>query len=89
MKRALLLALFAVHCSRPASRPDVLLITIDTFRADRINENTPNLLALARRGEWYRNADAAVPMTLPSHATLLSGLLPLHHGLHLNGAGSF
>lgn len=83
-------AVVALHCTRTAQRhPNVLFITIDTFRADRISDATPNLLGLARRGVWFRNADAAVPMTLPSHATLLSGLLPLHHGLRVNGVGTF
>lgn len=37
----------------------------------------------------FAQAESAVPLTLPSHATILSGLLPLHHGLRNNGAGSF
>jgi len=81
--------LLAFGCSRAPQHANVLFITIDTFRADRITANTPNLMNLAQRGAWFRNADAAVPMTLPSHATLLSGLLPLHHGLRVNGTGAF
>ena len=50
---------------------------------------TPNLLKLARDGTQYTQADAAAPLTLPSHATILSGAFPLHHGLRNNGAGAF
>ena len=84
-----LLALLAINCARRPSHPNVLLITLDTFRADRINSNTPNLLTLAQSGTWYTQADAAAPLTLPSHATILSGLFPLHHGLRNNGVGAF
>jgi arylsulfatase A-like enzyme/Tfp pilus assembly protein PilF len=75
-------------CARRQA-PNVLLITLDTFRADRVGTHTPALKAIAARGVVFENADAAVPLTLPSHATILSGLLPLHHGLRLNGVGSF
>ncbi|MEO8217881.1 MAG: sulfatase, partial [Acidobacteriota bacterium] len=74
---------------------NVVLITLDTMRADHIgaygaaSPATPNLDALARSGVRFDQAMSAVPLTLPSHATILSGLLPLHHGLRNNGAGSF
>jgi choline-sulfatase len=85
-----LIALLFLACAKePPSHPNVLLITLDTFRADRIGALTPNLTNLARSGVWYRQADAAVPLTLPSHATILSGLLPPHHGLRNNGLGKF
>ena len=70
-------------------KQNILLITLDTFRADRLGANTPNLQRLARSGTSFTQADSAVPLTLPSHATILSGLLPLHHGLRNNGAGTF
>ena len=76
-------------CSKKPEHPNVLLITLDTFRADRINANTPNLLKLAQSGTQYTQADAAAPLTLPSHATILSGVFPLHHGLRNNGVGTF
>ena len=71
------------------ARPNVLLITLDTFRADRLGRLTPNLARLASSSTTFDNAVSAVPLTLPSHATILSGLLPLHHGLRNNGAGTF
>lgn len=90
MRRLIVLFLLTVSCARPEVRhPNVLLITLDTFRADRITAATPNLLRLAGSGIWFKQADSAAPLTLPSHATILSGLLPPHHGLRNNGVGSF
>ena len=84
-----LVTLLLVCCAKPPTHPNVLLITLDTFRADRISAKTPNLLKLAQSGTWYTQADAAAPLTLPSHATILSGAFPLHHGLRNNGVGVF
>lgn len=84
----LLAALFGCR-QKQIAHPNVLLITLDTFRADRIGPLTPNLARLASSGTTFDEAVSAVPLTLPSHATILSGLLPLHHGLHNNGAGTF
>jgi arylsulfatase A-like enzyme/Flp pilus assembly protein TadD len=82
-----LLILFA--CRKAQEHPNVLLITVDTFRADRVGVRTPALSRLASEGARFDAADSTVPLTLPSHATLLSGLLPLHHGVRNNGAGAF
>jgi len=77
-------------CTRTEQRkPHVLLITLDTFRADRVGAKTPHLARLAAEGIRFDNAQSPVPLTLPAHATILSGLLPLHHGLRNNGAGAF
>jgi arylsulfatase A-like enzyme len=68
---------------RPA--PNVLLVTIDTLRADALSaEDTPALLELAARGTRFTRARAPAPITLPAHATLLSGLWPTRHGLRDN-----
>ena len=70
-------------------------MTIDTVRADHLGAygdaraETPNLDRLAREGVRFDQASSAVPLTLPSHATILSGLLPPHHGLRSNGSGRF
>ncbi len=69
---------------------NILLITIDTLRADHLGvyggaAPTPTLDALARGGLRFAHAYAHAPMTLPSHASLLTGLLPLHHGVRNNG----
>ena len=81
----------------PAARPQpsVLLVTIDTLRADRVAAYggdaslTPNMNALAGQGAVFEEALASVPLTLPSHATILSGLEPPHHGVHDNGTYVF
>lgn len=87
----LLLMLLSAGCGRPGGRPNVLLITLDTTRADRIgcygytNALTPTIDALAARGVRFERAYCHTPLTLPSHATMMTGLLPPEHGLHING----
>lgn len=86
----LVLALLSTTCREAPRRPlNLLLITIDTFRADRVGPATPALARLGREGIRFDSADSPVPLTLPAHASLLSGLLPLHHGLRNNGIGTF
>jgi arylsulfatase A-like enzyme/Flp pilus assembly protein TadD len=75
----------------PASRPNVVLLTLDTTRADHLgcygwtHARTPHLDALARRGLLFERCDTAAPITLPSHATILTGLFPTRHGVRDNG----
>ncbi|HEY3056785.1 MAG TPA: sulfatase-like hydrolase/transferase, partial [Thermoanaerobaculia bacterium] len=86
----LALCFLSLTCQRAErSRPNVLLITLDTFRSDRLGSLTPNLTRLAGQSVVFLNASSAVPLTLPSHATILSGLLPPHHGVRNNGSGVF
>jgi arylsulfatase A-like enzyme/Tfp pilus assembly protein PilF len=67
-------------------RPNVLLVTIDTFRADRLGAGVaPALDRLAESAIRFTAARSAVPLTLPSHTTILTGLLPPEHGVHENG----
>jgi arylsulfatase A-like enzyme/Flp pilus assembly protein TadD len=72
------------------SRPDVILVTIDTLRADRVGaaggraDVTPTLDAIARTGVAFTDATAHVPLTLPSHASILTGRYPTSHGLQDN-----
>ncbi len=76
----------------PALQPidqNVLLITIDTLRADALasyggRASTPNLDRLAARGARFAFAHAHSVMTLPSHATILTGRLPFDHGVRDN-----
>jgi arylsulfatase A-like enzyme len=77
---------------RAAPRPlDVVLLTLDTTRADHLGcygrggGTSPNLDGLARAGVMFRRAYSHVPLTSPSHASLLTGLLPSRHGVHDNG----
>jgi arylsulfatase A-like enzyme/Tfp pilus assembly protein PilF len=77
--------------SGAASPPNVLLVTIDTLRADRVGcygyapAVTPTLNALAARGVRFKTAVAHAPLTGPSHASILTGLTPLGHGFRNNG----
>ena len=71
---------------RHAAAPNVLLVTIDTWRADRLSARvTPNLDRLASTGIRFTAARTAAPLTLPSHTTILTGLLPPAHGVRENG----
>ena len=92
---ALLLAGLAAGgsgCGRetaPAPTPSILLVTLDTTRADSIGPEaagitTPAFNAMAARGRLFRQAYATVPETLPSHASLMTGLYPAGHGIHEN-----
>jgi arylsulfatase A-like enzyme/Flp pilus assembly protein TadD len=86
----LFLSLLTATCREAPRRPvNLLFITIDTFRADRIGALTPALSRLGNEGIRFDAADSPVPLTLPAHASLLSGLWPLHHGLRNNGVGAF
>ncbi len=75
----------------PSPRPNLVLITLDTTRADHLgcygwtHAHTPNLDALAHRGALFERCDTAAPITLPSHATILTGLFPPRHGVRDNG----
>jgi len=66
---------------------NVLLITLDTTRADHLScyasghARTPHLDALAARGVRFAHATAQVPLTLPSHACIMTGAYPTVHGL--------
>ena len=73
--------------ARPAARgPNIVLITLDTVRADHLSSygysrpTTPHLDNLARRGVLFENVIAPSPWTLATHASLFTGLLPHQHG---------
>lgn len=74
---------------RSAALPggNLLLVTVDTLRADRLSPRfAPNLVKLAASGHLFRTAYAHAPLTLPSHASILTGVLPPNHGVRGNGA---
>jgi arylsulfatase A-like enzyme/Tfp pilus assembly protein PilF len=85
-----LAALFATPHAQP--KPDILLITLDTIRADRMGflgstrGLTPELDALARESIVFTRAYAQAPITTVSHATLLTGTFPPSHGVTDFGA---
>ncbi len=72
-----------------ASKPNVLLISIDTLRADHLgcygySKKSPVIDALAAKSTLFETAIAQVPMTLPSHCTIFTGLFPDQHGVRNN-----
>jgi arylsulfatase A-like enzyme/Flp pilus assembly protein TadD len=93
-------AVAAAGCAHPAdsgigsagslSGANVLLITIDTLRQDRVGAYgsrsglTPNLDRIAAGGVRFAHAYSPAPLTLPAHASILTGLLPIRHGIHNN-----
>src|SRR3954453_86049 len=84
-KFAPLVAIFLLlGCTRREEHPPIFLISIDTLRADRIGRETPNIKALARESIDCRNAWSHVPLTLPSHLSIFTGLLPPDHGVRDN-----
>ena len=74
----------------PKSQLNLLLITIDTLRADRVgvydpeSTLTPNIDRFASNAVVFRRAFAHTPTTLPSHANMLLGTTPSYHGVHDN-----
>ncbi|HEX9635990.1 MAG TPA: sulfatase-like hydrolase/transferase [Acidobacteriota bacterium] len=92
----LLGALLAQPASDPRpAPPNLLLITIDTLRADALGcyggapDSTPRLDRLAAEGVRFANAYAHVPLTLPSHTSILTGRYPFEHGIRDNGGYRF
>ena len=72
--------------SAPVGRPDVVLVTIDTLRADHATPALmPTLAALSARGLRFTTARTVAPLTLPAHTSLMTGLYPPRHGVRLNG----
>jgi arylsulfatase A-like enzyme/Tfp pilus assembly protein PilF len=83
-------AIFLVTRRRSDSDPDIILVTIDTLRADAVSaETTPFLAELAKQGISFENAHAHNVMTLPSHTNILTGLLPYQHGVRDNAGFTF
>lgn len=91
---ALLLLFSAIACAFyfwPKPRVNLLVVTLDTTRADRIgcygntSAETPVLDELASQGVLFERAFATVPLTLPAHASIYTGLYPPEHGIRTNG----
>jgi choline-sulfatase len=85
------LAVLAWNAIRPGIRPGgVVLVTLDTTRADRLtpygfmDASMPHLERLAREGVVFDRAVTPAPLTLPAHASLFTGLYPHHHGVRDN-----
>jgi arylsulfatase A-like enzyme/tetratricopeptide (TPR) repeat protein len=76
---------------RRVEKPDVVLVTLDTTRADHVgcygdaDARTPAIDALARRGVLFGQASTVAPLTLPAHSSIMTGLYPTYHGVRVNG----
>jgi len=88
---ALLLSLLACRGKEPAPPPrHLVLVTIDTLRADRLScygnrdVATPHLDRIATEGALARDASVHAPLTRPSHVSILTGLYPAEHGIRDN-----
>jgi choline-sulfatase len=86
-----LLAVAAASCGRLPSRPrTVVLLSVDTLRADRLgvygatSPRTPVIDELGREARVFEKAWTVCPVTLPAHASMLTGLLPPRHAVRTN-----
>src|SRR5215468_3979769 len=76
------------NAANPTNRPNVVVITVDTLRADHLGcygykqIHTPNIDALAVGGVRFERAYSSVPVTLPSHTTIFTGTYPTFSGMH-------
>ena len=78
-----------VSSSAIAAQSNVLLISIDTLRADRLgcygySKRTPSIDSFATKSVLFENAISQVPLTLPSHSSIFTGLYPDQHGVRNN-----
>lgn len=85
----LIAALFLIGANPGNPKYNVLLISIDTLRADALgcygnSQKTPAIDGLAASSVLFENTISQVPLTLPSHATILTGLFPPQHGIKNN-----
>lgn len=83
----------ACAAPRPIEHPpSIMIVTIDTLRADRVGAygddkaRTPVMDGLAKAGVVFERAFTPVPITLPAHVSLMTGLLPPAHGVRGNGS---
>jgi choline-sulfatase len=80
-----------LFAEQKSASPSVILISVDTLRADRLscygyrNLRTPNIDAIARGGTLFYQAGAQAPLTLPSHVSFLTSTYPFANGVEDNG----
>jgi arylsulfatase A-like enzyme/tetratricopeptide (TPR) repeat protein len=76
---------------RGVEKPNIILMTLDTTRADHLacygypDVKTPNLDSLARRGVLFEQAATVSPLTLPAHCSIMTGMYPTYHNVRING----
>src|SRR5690242_16383442 len=79
------------NAPRPVRNLNLVLVTVDTLRADRLGcygysqIETPNLDGIAKRGALFENAVTHTPLTAPSHASIFTGLYPTAHRVRDTG----
>jgi len=89
---ALLPVVAEVVSCRRSPRPNVLIITVDTLRADHLGcygftlARTPAIDKLARESVRFTDAISSAPITMPAHSSIFTGLFPVAHGVRDNGA---
>ena len=83
-------AVLVVQQWRTAEIRNVLLVSIDTCRADHLGcygynlPTTPHIDALAQKSTVFSRAISPMPLTLPAHSSVMTGVRPLTHGVHDN-----
>ncbi len=91
IKFLFIITLIITNFTYPSKKNNVLLITIDTLRADYLGAigeykiKTPFIDSIANNGLLFTNVFTAVPLTLPSHISILTGTYPSLHGVRNNG----
>ena len=81
----------SMQVARAAEKTPVILISIDTLRADHLSAygytkiHTPNIDAIAEKGTIYQRIDSQIPLTLPSHTSLMTSTLPFENHVEANG----
>ncbi len=85
MRRVVVLLAVLAACGRPVPRqPSVLLVTIDTLRADAVGAGTPAIDAFLREATRFPRARTVAPLTLVAHLSMFAGLSPTRHGIRDN-----
>ncbi len=90
---AVLAAALLAPGAKAADKTPVILISIDTLRADHLSAygytklRTPNIDALAEKGTIYQRIDTQIPLTLPSHTSLMTSTYPFENQVEANGEG--
>lgn len=83
-KRQVVMLLLFIWPASAAEKPPVILISIDTMRFDRLSA-VPEVVAFGEKGTIFTQIDAQVPLTLPSHASLMTSAYPFENRVELNG----
>jgi arylsulfatase A-like enzyme/Flp pilus assembly protein TadD len=87
---SIVVGLAIAGCGGEKPAPSLLLVTLDTTRADRLScygsssPVTPHIDEIASRGVLFEQASSPTPLTLPAHASILTGVSPARHGLRTN-----